>query len=285
MVFRLLKISFLYNIKLFLPKVMHSLKIDLSLLFLFPFSASTSSTSIPESAWKDIIKLTPGKAHFRMLFRSHPSKQQLKMASKLKLVYFPIAGRGESIRLALHVGGIAFDDHRITFADWPALKPKTPFGAIPILEIEGHSFGQSNALLRYAGKLGGLYPSDPLAALRVDEILDAVEDVTSLITPSLRETDPEKRAALRKVLAETSLPPQFANLEKALARNKASPFVTGKDLTVGDLKLAPVLGWIQSGVLDGIPADLADSHPHLVALRNAVFHHPKVQEWNAAHPK
>jgi len=49
--------------------------------------------------------------------------------SKPKLVYFDFAGsRGEECRIALHLGGIAFEDVRIPMAEWPALKPVTPFG-------------------------------------------------------------------------------------------------------------------------------------------------------------
>ena len=35
--------------------------------------------------------------------------------------------------------------------------------------MDGTDYTQSTALLRYAGKLGGLYPEDPLAALKVRE--------------------------------------------------------------------------------------------------------------------
>lgn len=35
---------------------------------------------------------------------------------------------------------------------------------------------QSNAIMRYVGKLGGLYPSDPVEALEVDLVIDTVEE-------------------------------------------------------------------------------------------------------------
>ena len=39
--------------------------------------------------------------------------------AKLKLTYFDFdGGRGEPARLALHIGGIAFEDHRISGKDW-----------------------------------------------------------------------------------------------------------------------------------------------------------------------
>lgn len=36
--------------------------------------------------------------------------------------------------------------------------------------MDGTDYTQSTALLRYAGKLGGLYPEDPLQALKVGTI-------------------------------------------------------------------------------------------------------------------
>ena len=42
---------------------------------------------------------------------------------KLKLTYFDVRGRGELSRFILHHAGREFEDHRITFAEWPALKP------------------------------------------------------------------------------------------------------------------------------------------------------------------
>ena len=56
--------------------------------------------------------------------------------SKPRLIYFdaPVS-RGEECRLALHLAGIDFEDVRIKFADWPALKERMPYGSLPVLEL------------------------------------------------------------------------------------------------------------------------------------------------------
>ncbi len=41
---------------------------------------------------------------------------------KLKLTYFNGRGRGEPSRLILAQAGVDYEDVRIEFADWPALK-------------------------------------------------------------------------------------------------------------------------------------------------------------------
>ena len=46
------------------------------------------------------------------------------------------AGAGMA-RIALEMANISFVDNRVKFADWPALKGTTPFGRLPVLEVDG----------------------------------------------------------------------------------------------------------------------------------------------------
>ena len=79
--------------------------------------------------------------------------------AKLKLTYFDFhGGRGEPARIALSIGGIAFEDDRVPPADWRRRKADTPFGALPVLEVDGQIVAQSNAINRYVGKLVGSLP-------------------------------------------------------------------------------------------------------------------------------
>eukprot|EP01091_Cochliopodium_minus_P021198 TRINITY_DN95_c0_g3_i2.p1 TRINITY_DN95_c0_g3~~TRINITY_DN95_c0_g3_i2.p1 ORF type:complete len:117 (+),score=25.89 TRINITY_DN95_c0_g3_i2:72-422(+) len=87
--------------------------------------------------------------------------------SNLKITYFNAEGRAEPIRLALFIGGIEFDDERIDFPELQKRKPNLPFGSLPVLTTgEGEIIAQSNAVLRYAGRLAKLYPQDNLQATR-----------------------------------------------------------------------------------------------------------------------
>lgn len=52
-----------------------------------------------------------------------------------------------------------------------------PFGSMPVLDIGEERFAQSGAIIRYVGKLAGLYPEDPVAALRVDMVIDTMEEL------------------------------------------------------------------------------------------------------------
>ena len=94
----------------------------------------------------------------------------------IKLTYFPINGRGGAIRQALQYGKIPFEDVTVPFPSWPAMKPTTPFGSLPLLEVDGVTLTQSNAILSFVGKMAGLYPEDPLQAALMESAMCAVED-------------------------------------------------------------------------------------------------------------
>merc|ERR1712118_86554 len=57
-------------------------------------------------------------------------------APTIKLTYFGIEGAAEKVRLALHIGKMAFEDERIDRDAWADLKPKTKFGQLPLMTID-----------------------------------------------------------------------------------------------------------------------------------------------------
>ena len=203
---------------------------------------------------------------------------------KLKLSYFDFnGGRGDSIRLALTLGEIAFEDYRIPIADWPAVKEETRFRALPLLEIDGEVISQSNAISRYVGKLAGLYPEDLLDAVRCDEVMDAVEDIATQVVVTFGIQDDTERKIAREALMEGPIRLYLERLQELLQDRGGEYFADGR-LTVADLK---VLVWIQnlrSGVLDYIPKDLVDRiAPELVKHAERLLTHPGILAYYAAH--
>eukprot|EP01089_Gocevia_fonbrunei_P011683 TRINITY_DN2539_c0_g1_i1.p1 TRINITY_DN2539_c0_g1~~TRINITY_DN2539_c0_g1_i1.p1 ORF type:complete len:225 (-),score=58.98 TRINITY_DN2539_c0_g1_i1:77-724(-) len=203
-------------------------------------------------------------------------------APKYKLTYFDIDGRAEYIRIAFFIGGIEFEDHRISHADWPNLKSSTVWGTLPILEIAGQgTLGQSGAILRYVGKLTNLYPTNEWDAARADDVYDGIDHIMLPLGRTIHEKDSEKKKQTREELvsADGDLTKWFQNLEKKLSESKGA-FAIGSELTTADLKLYVFLKWLKSGVLDHIPATFADSYPKTSAVFKAVAEHEKIVAWN-----
>jgi len=199
--------------------------------------------------------------------------------AKLKLTYFdaPVS-RGEECRLALFVAGVDFEDHRLQRNEWPALKPSTPFGALPVLETEGkRAVSQSNAILTYVGRQYGLLPADAWEAMRHESILCAVEELRMAISQTFGIADAEELKRKRAALVEGPLRTWAANMERQIE----GPFVGGSELSVADLKLFVVIGWLSKGVLDHIPADVLSPFPKLERLFTHVKQQPKIVEWYA----
>jgi len=197
-----------------------------------------------------------------------------------KLSYFNIKGAAEPSRLAFTVAGVDWEDNRIARESWPEMKPTTPFGSVPVLEFEGKQYAQSNAILRYAGKLGGLYPSDPLLALEVDMQLDAIEDMFMTIRPTMAIKDEDKKMEARKVLAEETLPKWLANFNQTIKDN-SSGFLAGDSMSIADLKLYATTSMLTAGFLDGIPASIFDKFPEILAHKAAISANEKIKAYEA----
>jgi glutathione S-transferase len=200
---------------------------------------------------------------------------------KYKLTYFDLSGsRGEECRLALFVAGVDFEDNRISNEAWQALKPTSPYGALPILELAGRPpLAQTNAILAYVGRSHGLHPSDPWEAARHEAILAAGEELRAAIGPSGKLTDPAEKQKAREALASGYLQTWGSHLERQIS----GPFVAGERIQVADIKLFQIITSFKKGVLDHIPSGVFSAFPKLEGVYEAVARHPKIVEWRAKH--
>ena len=201
----------------------------------------------------------------------------------LRLLYFDFPfWRAEVSRIALYLGDVPFEDVRVSREAFREMKAsgELPYGQLPVLDVDGVRLAQSVAIARYCGALAGLYPSDDaLAAARVDEILETANQITYAVSPSVRESDPERKAAMRAELGATILPGWLALLERRLADNDSADVFVGDEVSVADLAIWRLLGWLTGGILDGIPTDLLAPHQRLQAHLAHIDAHPGVQAW------
>jgi len=160
---------------------------------------------------------------------------------------------------------------------------------------------QSHAIARYAAKLRPpthttnnnttttttnthfvpqLYPTDPAAALLVDEAIAIVEQIL-LLTP--KDADPIVKAQNRTQYYQSGyLRIGMDILERRLHATAASgPFLLGPQVTIGDLYLrAPLGDLFDYQQFEGIPASFYHEFPHIQQCAAAVLEHPLVQQYH-----
>jgi glutathione S-transferase len=196
-----------------------------------------------------------------------------------KLFYFdaPVS-RGEECRLALHLAGVDFEDVRIKMEDWPALKERMPYGALPVLELPGGpALAHSNAILVLIGRRHGLHPADDVDAARHEGMMQHVEDLRAKVSPTLRMGDAEKKAS-REALVADFLPTWARAAERNIERG---PFFGGERIQVVDLKIHMAVRWFNGGKVDHIPSTIFADCPKLVGVHDAVRDHAGVKAWYA----
>lgn len=199
--------------------------------------------------------------------------------SKIKVTYFDMnGGRGEPIRLALHCLGQDFEDHRFSFGEFAEVRKATPFGQVPVVEIDGEQITQCNALGRYFAKQAGLYPEDAYQALMCDEVMDLIEDVTYKIGATLF-LEGEALKSARENLVAGPISQSLKWLEARLAKQGGEYFADNR-LTIADLKVLVYTQWFCSGMMDHIPATLVqETAPALLAHLERVTSDPKIKSY------
>ena len=208
---------------------------------------------------------------------------------KITLYYFKIPfWRAEVTRLSLYIGNIPFEDYRIEGDDYDKFKQTgelpnkkiAPFKQLPVLDVDGKIFAQTGAIARFCGKLSGLYPkNDDYNAALIDQIIEGAQDINYLVTLSGRDKDTERKKIARNILATRHLPKWLQFLENLLRQNTKSIYFVDSDLTIADLAVWRLLGWLKSGILDGVPTNILDDYDHLNKLREEIYKNPKVIKW------
>jgi glutathione S-transferase len=199
--------------------------------------------------------------------------------TRYKLTYFDAAAsRGEECRLALHLAGLPFEDERLSGGQWAARKESTPFGALPVLTVDGRQLAQSNAILRFIGSQHGLHPAEPFEAALHESVMGAVEDLRTRMGPIIRIKDEAEKKRARQEAAAGYLQEWGAAVERQIG---TGPFLAGAKPCVADLKLFVAAGAYLKGTIDYIPTDVFRAFPKLLRLVEAVKQHPKVVDWYA----
>jgi glutathione S-transferase len=194
-----------------------------------------------------------------------------------KLYYFDAKGRAEVTRIMFHMTGTPFEDHRLKGEEWAKFKPSTPFGQMPVLDVDGKMFAQSHAFERLVAKRLGLYGKDEFENAQVDMMVDAASDFLLPLMKTFGEPDDKKAAIISKFQTE-QMPNLLQNLEKNV---QDSGFCVGNTLTWADISIYQAF---QFATVFKVECKL-DAYPRLSAMAKHVESNPKIAKWLKERPE
>ena len=138
-----------------------------------------------------------------------------------------------------------------------------PLGSVPVITLTtGQVVTQSQAISRYTAKLANLYPTDPLQALLVDELVDVVGDILS---SAPQNADAAIKKDLRTKWADGKLKIFMNYLNKKVTEAGAKSFLVEGKLSLADLYVYASLKSILKGSYDYVPPSYLDAWPALLA--------------------
>lgn len=174
--------------------------------------------------------------------------------TKLTLIYFPVRGRAEPIRLMLEELGVAYEDRLVaSLADWARLKPETPFGQVPLLDEDGVVISQSQAIIRHLARAHDFYGKSERERTLADIAEEAFAQAEDSYWGPLWQKDSD--AAIAAYVAG-SLHETHARLERNLVRT-GGEYWAGSALTFADFvafKYLDMMAALHPASLQACPA-------------------------------
>ena len=202
-----------------------------------------------------------------------------------KLYYFNSRGSAEPIRFIFAQAGVQYEDVRLNENTWPEFKPKSPYGALPVLEMDGKMVAGSCPIARYLAEEYGLAGSSAFENAEIAGIVDVLHDFLLKGVPlaSFGEKDETRKAELKKEFEEKHAPRYLGALEKrATENNSADGWIYGAKVTYADLRASAQFGVMEHWqvMLPG----MLDDYPALKKLKRSVENLPAIAKWIKERP-
>uniref|UniRef100_A0A0N5CHL1 glutathione transferase n=1 Tax=Strongyloides papillosus TaxID=174720 RepID=A0A0N5CHL1_STREA len=200
-----------------------------------------------------------------------------------KLNYFGgVRGYGEPARLMFKHAGVAFEDNLIDKNDWPSIKSTTPFGQVPVLEVEGTQIAQSFAIYRFLAKRLNLSPGTDVDQALVDSIADYVKEFDAKthgyvgVLLGFREGDKDAEWKDKVLPAVEQYFPVITNwLKKA-----GNGYLTKAGLSWVDFYAAEKLGNVVNHC-----NSVAEKYPEIKSYVDGVYSLPSIKDYVASRTK
>lgn len=203
----------------------------------------------------------------------------------MRLAYLPFRAMAETTRMMLRHAKIEFQDEMIWGQAFALARHQLeyPFDKVPVLYVskgEGSvTIAQSGSIARYAAKLAGCYPKDPVECAFNDAVFEMAQELCT-INPLINCYVGEQHARVKQWYFETCLPPALVNLERQLVIADG-PFFGGAEPSHADFNVFHHLDnacFVEPACVSSVSTELTNWMIRMLDVQG-------VKEWLSERPK
>nr|QUF59409.1 glutathione S-transferase GSTS8-1 [Brachionus angularis] len=198
-----------------------------------------------------------------------------------KLVYFDLKGRAEVCRILFALSGKEYIDERISFDDWPKVKPTTPFLKAPVLEIidiesqDVIQIAQSSSIMRFLANKFGFSGKNEIEKAQTDMLYEQINDMFENLVFIYKKRNEEEKNADLYLAYNTTIPTSLGLIQNILDKNiDKSGYLVGDSLTYADVALINFYDWLRDykeSILEKLP--LLKQHYEFIISLPAIKQH------------
>jgi len=158
--------------------------------------------------------------------------------SKYTLHYFGVNGRAALARAMLSYAKADWTNDLIKGEDWPKIKTSglCEYEQVPVLEVGGKKYSQSNAINLYLAEAFNLLGKDVEENYQINNLLISADDYTKVARDFFNCKDESKKPELKKK-AEDKLKFLFTRYEKRYVDLGKGKYFLGDKFTLADIFL------------------------------------------------
>ncbi|CAH8651317.1 unnamed protein product [Schistosoma intercalatum] len=183
----------------------------------------------------------------------------------IKVIYFNGRGRAESIRMTLVAAGVNYEDERISFQDWPKIKPTIPGGRLPAVKItdnHGHVkwMVESLAIARYMAKKHHMMGGTEEEYYNVEKLIGEAEDLEHEYYKTLMKPEEEKQKIIKEIL--NGKVPVLLDIICESLKASTGKLAVGDKVTLADLVLIAVIDHVTDLDKEFLTGKYPEIHKH-----------------------
>ncbi|CAH8643789.1 unnamed protein product [Schistosoma mattheei] len=171
----------------------------------------------------------------------------------IKVIYFNGRGRAESIRMTLVAAGVNYEDERISFQDWPKIKPTIPGGRLPAVKItdnHGHVKWMKHHMM------GGTEEE----YYNVEKLIGQAEDLEHEYYKTLMKPEEEKQKITKEIL--NGKVPVLLDIICESLKASTGKLAVGDKVTLADLVLIAVIDHVTDLDKEFLTGKYPEIHKH-----------------------